>query len=250
MKSTYVTTPDNIQVEYRLAGAGSRIGAAVIDTTIQLVAFIIVALLSYWTMNGFKFYSINIDYSRLSNLGAILILFYFIIFFGYFLLSEIIMKGRTIGKRIFGLRTVRQNGQPITFIQSIIRNIIRVIIDNAGIGIITMIFSKDYKRLGDMLAGTMVISENPGKYSTKSLTLEALTGFEGTRAISSSYPIERDEYEILKDYFARKNEFIENGQYAALRVNHYFAVKFNIPANRMNDDFLRHIMAENAGLYS
>ena len=250
MKSTFVTTPDNIQVEYRLAGAGSRVGAAVIDTFIQSLAFTIILILSYWIMNGFKFSLIDFDGAALSNFGAVIIISYFLIFFGYFLISEIVMKGRTIGKKIFGLRTVRQNGQPITFIQSIIRNVIRVIIDNTGIGIVTMMFSKDYKRLGDMLAGTMVISENTGKYSTKSLTLEALTGFEKSASVNPAYPIESFEYEILKDYFARKNEFIENGQYAAFRVTDYFAKKFNIALANMNDDFLRHIMAENAGNYN
>ena len=187
---------------------------------------------------------------QVGKFGAIALLAYFVIFFGYFLLSEILMKGRTIGKRVFGLRTVRQNGQPMTFIQSITRNIIRVIIDNMGIGIVTMMFSKDYKRLGDMLAGTMVISENTSKYSTKSLTLEALTGFEKSNIINPAYPIEGGEYEILKDYFARKYEFINDGSYGAFRVADYFAKKFNIPLTSMNDDFLRHIMAENAEIYN
>jgi len=250
MKSTFVTTPDNIQVEYRLAGAGSRIGAAIIDTVIQTLVFSAIILTAYWIMNGFKFYTIDLDGAKLSNFGAIAIISYFIIFFGYFILSEIIMKGRTIGKRVFGLRTIRQNGQPITFIQSIVRNVIRVMIDNMGIGIITMMLAKDYRRLGDILAGTMVISENPSKYSTKSLTLEALTGFEKSNMVNPAYLIENNEYEILKDYFARKNEFIENGQYSAFRVTDYFAKKFNIPIERMNDDFLRHILAENAGIYN
>ena len=250
MKTTYVTTPDNIQVEYRLAGAGSRIGAAVIDSIIQTLVFIIVLLFSYWVMNGFMFYTVNFDEALLSNFAAIVIISYFIIFFGYFLLSEIVMKGQTLGKRVFGLRTIRQNGQPITFIQSIIRNIVRVMIDNLGPGVIVMMFSKDYKRLGDMLAGTMVISENPGKYTTKSLTLESPTSYEKSNVVNPAYPIESGEYELLKDYFARKNEFINNGNYAEFRVADYFAGKFNVAVSSMNDDFLKHIMAENAGNYS
>jgi len=251
MKSIFVTTPDNIEVEYRLGGAGSRMGAALIDTMIQLGVFIIVVLVALWTLFGFSLSNLMVTFGQISNVVAVVLLLYFAIFFGYFIIFEIIMKGRTPGKKVFGLRTIRKNGQPITFIQSIIRNIIRMFIDNIGVGIIMMMFTKNHTRLGDVLAGTIVISENPSKYSTKSLVYSPERSDEYERAvtINAAYPLTSEEYEIVKDYFARKGAFIEDGKYAAARISEYFAKKFDIDERMIDIKFLENMMAENKRAY-
>ena len=247
MKSIFVTTPDNIKVEYRLAGAGSRLGAAVVDTAIQFSGFLIITLVAIWVMFDFNDSQFLPSWERFANVAAVALFLYFAIFLGYFLVFEIVMKGQTPGKRLFGLRTIRANGQPITFIQSIIRNVIRVSIDNVGIGLIMMILNKNHLRLGDILAGTIVISENPSKYKSESLLWRP--GMDDTEirpTISSNYPITitYEEYEIIKDYFSRKNEFIESGKYAETRVREYFAQKFEIDMSAVDEGFLKQIMDE------
>ena len=250
MKSIFVTTPDNIQVEYRLAGAGSRVGAAVIDAMIQMGAFTVVILAALWILFGFNRDNLIITFGGMANVMAVVLLLYFIIFFGYFIIFEIFMKGRTPGKKVLGLRTIRANGQPITFIQSIIRNIVRLFIDNMGIGVIMMLLTKNHTRLGDMLAGTIVISENPSKYSTKSLVWKPEDDVnERTAAINPEYPLTSEEYEIIKDYFARKEEFLENGRYAGMIISEYFARKFDIDKQLIDMNFLLNMMAENARVY-
>ncbi|MCL2564759.1 MAG: RDD family protein [Defluviitaleaceae bacterium] len=251
MKSIFVTTPDNIEVEYRLAGAGSRLGAVIIDTLIQFGVFLIIILAALWTLFSFDIRDLMVTFGRAANVAAVVLLLYFIIFFGYFIVFEIIMKGRTPGKKVFGLRTIRTNGQPITFIQSIIRNILRLFIDNTGLGIIMMMLTKNHTRFGDMLAGTIVISENPSKYSTKSLVWkpENYEENEKTATIDTKYPLTYEEYEIIKDYFARKEEFLENGRYAGIRISEYFARKFNIDKMLIDMKFLQDMMAENMRVY-
>jgi len=251
MKSIVVTTPDNIEVEYRLAGAGSRVGAVVIDTLIQIIAFLAVLLAALWSLYDFNLDTFITTLEGAANVVAVVLLLYFVIFFGYFLIFEIIMKGRTPGKRFFGLRTIRANGQPITFIQSIIRNILRVFIDNSGVGIIMMLLMKNHTRLGDMLAGTIVISENRRKYSTKSLVWKPHEEGEAEQAatVEIKYPLTTEEYEILKDYFARKEVFFENGRYAGMRISEYFARKFGIDKRDVNVAFLREMMSQNAKAY-
>ena len=250
MKTIFVTTPDNIKVEYRLAGAGSRVGAAVIDAAIQITVFTAVIIISLQVLFGFSADALAFTFERAANIVAAVLLLYFIIFFGYFLIFEIVMKGQTPGKKIFGLRTIRSTGQPITFIQSIIRNVVRVTIDNMGVGVILMLFTKNHTRLGDILAGTIVISENPSKYTTKSLLWRpetALWDEQNEAVINSEYPITYEEYEIIKDYFARKEELFENGRYAEIRISEYFAEKFGIDRRMVNTEFLEKIMAGYSG---
>jgi len=250
MKSIFVTTPDNIKVEYRLAGAGSRLGAAIVDTAIQGTAFAIVTLVALWMLFDFNDNVFLPSMERFANVAAIVLFIYFVIFLGYFLVFEIVMKGQTPGKKLFGLRTIRANGQPITFIQSIIRNVVRVTIDNMGLGVIMMLFRKDHTRLGDMLAGTIVISENTSKYSTESLVWRPEMANEAYRpkpTINNEYEITHEEYEILKDYFARKGEFLEDGIYAERRVRDYFAQKFGMVAYMVDEAFLREIIDRHRG---
>ena len=151
MKNIVIITPSNIELIYRLAGVGSRLGAFVIDFLIQLLLILFAALI---ILVGFG----NVTTSG-TALGVFIILI-FVIHFGYFIICELTMSGRTWGKRVFGLRVIRDNGQPIDFVQSLLRNIIRITIDMIYVGIFVIIFSKQHKRLGDMLAGTVVISEN------------------------------------------------------------------------------------------
>jgi uncharacterized RDD family membrane protein YckC len=249
MKYINVTTPDNITVEYRLAGAGSRVGAAVVDSLIQGTAFTLAVLVGFIFVFDFNSLTFRFEMTGAGYIIAILLLMYFIIFFAYFIVCEIIMKGQTIGKRIFGLRTIRDNGQPITFIQSIIRNIIRVFIDNTGVGVVTMLFSKTNKRPGDMLAGTIVISENPDRIDSSSLLSREIEMYSGSNGLSSSYSVTAAEYEILKSYFARKDSFSDKGQYARWQMIAYFAEKFSVAPQALNEETLYKIMSENARVY-
>jgi hypothetical protein len=83
---------------------------------------------------------------------------FFIIFFGYHLFQEWLWNGQSIGKRILGIRVVRQNGQPIGFWEALGRNLLRVVdVYMAGIGLICMMCNANEKRFGDFLAGTLVI---------------------------------------------------------------------------------------------
>ena len=155
MKFITIVTPANIEVEYRLAGAGSRAGAFLIDFALQIIVW----LLFLWaSVRVFETFFTEVS-SADDVFVAMLIIVSFVIFSGYFIICELLMRGQTVGKRILGLRAIRDNGQPVTFARSIIRGLLRSSIDMVYAGIIVIIFSKQHKRIGDMAAGTVVISE-------------------------------------------------------------------------------------------
>ena len=92
---------------------------------------------------------------------AAVILALFIIQFGYFLLFELFMHGQTPGKRLFNLQVVKENGYPLSAVDSTIRNLVRIIDFfpvGYGVGLIVMFLNARARRLGDVLAYTVSVS--------------------------------------------------------------------------------------------
>ncbi len=153
-----VETPENIRFGYDVADIGSRFLAILIDTLIQGVIYILFAIAAIVLGNGFT----QMDLPRwLVDASVILLLLaLFLIQFGYFLFFEIFLNGATPGKRLFHLRVIKDNGYPLSPMDAIIRNMVRVIDFFPfayGVGVIVMFSNTRAKRLGDYAAGTIVV---------------------------------------------------------------------------------------------
>ena len=93
---------------------------------------------------------------------ALLITIVFSVFFGYFIVFEALWNGQTPGKKLLGIRVVRDGGYPIDFGASLIRNLIRVGEQLLGyylLAAISALISPENKRLGDLAAGTIVVRD-------------------------------------------------------------------------------------------
>ncbi len=214
MNKIKITTPENIEVEYTLADVASRTGAALIDTAAQglvyIVLIVIIALVKYFLTEFYDEY-----YGWIIGISIIISM---LISYGYFIYMELNMNGQTIGKKVLKLRTIRYNGQPLTLKHSSIRNLFRLFIDMFGVGIVFMFFSKEHKRLGDFAASTVVVAE---ENRNAPITLESL---EKTNE-NFNYYISKEENELLRDYFERKNNM---SNYVELReeLKSHFTKKF------------------------
>ena len=112
------------------------------------------------------FAATDIAPGRSTGGGALLIglftLAVFLVTAGYFMLFEILWSGQTPGKRLVGVRVIRENGYPIRPIDAVIRNLVRVVDwlpGIYGVGVLTMLLNKRSKRLGDFASGTIVVRE-------------------------------------------------------------------------------------------
>jgi uncharacterized RDD family membrane protein YckC len=214
LKKIKITTPENIEVEYSLADVGSRTAAALIDMIIQaalmLLLLIALALIAYFSKSFWRQY-----YGWIIGISLAL---FAIISYGYFIAMELSMNGQTFGKKALKLRTIRNNGQPITLKHSAIRNLFRVFIDMFGLGMVFIFFSKEHKRLGDFVASTIVVAE---KSKSLPITLESLEKVNE----HFSYYISKEEQELLRDYLERKNKM---DNYSQLReeLKSHFTKKF------------------------
>ncbi|WP_144548124.1 RDD family protein [Bacillus sp. X1(2014)] len=168
-----IKTPEFVSIQFQIAGLGSRSAAFIIDQLL-LTAFNILSLIVlFFVLDGLS----KMEFIFIGNSLpiAITIIALFIVNGGYFFAYEFFSGGRTLGKKLMGIRVIQENGHSITLLSSFIRNLIRII-DSLPtayfLGIIMIFFHSKHKRLGDLVAGTIVVHERKAKPKKKLSPLE------------------------------------------------------------------------------
>lgn len=158
-----IATPEGIELDLVIAGLGSRFVAALLDTLIKIgvvVAFVFLVAISANAGGG----------DGGGGWGtALFIVMLFLVLFAYDILFEVLGDGRTPGKRAAGIRVVRSGGEPVGFLASTIRNVIRLVdfLPFAYVaGTVTILMTAPGRRLGDLAAGTVVVRERTGGVRT------------------------------------------------------------------------------------
>ncbi len=239
-----VETPENISLEFEVAGLGSRFLAFLVDTVMQalilLMAFYVGSLVLAAVAGVFR---INGMAGSLQT--TLMILSAFVVYECYFVYFEMRLHGQSIGKKLLNLRVVKDGGHPIVFMDSAIRNILRVIdalpplffFPSYGLGSAVIMCNRQSKRLGDFVAGTIVIKER------------SMTGFEHFAAIRTNPEHLRrlrlthlqrmqdtDKY-ILREFFFRKNTFPPPVRDTiASKLAARFRKRLEIPADLYNNN--------------
>lgn len=145
-----IATPEGVEVELTLAGIGSRFIAGAVDFTIQLAVIISLALITRPAGDAG---------SAIFTSAAFAMIFF------YDVLFEVLGRGRTPGKRLNGVRVVREGGRPITLARSAVRNILRLIDILPGfyaVGMTAIFITSRNQRVGDLAAGTYVVRYRHG----------------------------------------------------------------------------------------
>jgi uncharacterized RDD family membrane protein YckC len=145
-----IATPEGVSLELSLAGLGSRFVALLADTLLQGVALaLLIVALVITGAGGFA-------------AGAVVAVAVFALLFVYPVAFELAAGGRTPGKRWSSLRVVCDDGSPLTFRSSALRNVLRLVDILPGlylIGAIAIFATRTNQRLGDLAAGTLVVRE-------------------------------------------------------------------------------------------
>jgi uncharacterized RDD family membrane protein YckC len=197
-----IETPEQITLEFPLAGIGSRFLAIAFDTLLQaaaLASLVFVALAAGLFMNAAGGPSFAVSRVWLT---AILIFAWFLIYTGYFAIFESIWNGQTPGKRLVGLRVIDASGGPVTVYASILRNLLRLVDQLPGIyavGIISVLCTERQQRLGDLAADTVVVHER----------LEAgISAPASTPAIAAlgAHKLETEDIILIDRFLARRGD--------------------------------------------
>ncbi|KQX44685.1 RDD family protein [Paenibacillus sp. Root444D2] len=158
-KELTIVTPEQVQLQFQTAGIGSRAIAHLLDCLILLVMN---GLLFLFAILMSRLYSGDWLPALADYLIAIAIILWIVVNLGYFVCTEAFMGGQTPGKRILGLRVLQNNGQSATLLSILIRNLFRLLDMMPTfyfLGAVSIIFSSKDKRIGDMVAGTIVVIE-------------------------------------------------------------------------------------------
>jgi uncharacterized RDD family membrane protein YckC len=148
-----IATPEGVDLELTLAGVGSRFPSALVDFLIQIVILIALAVVL----------RVGFGLSPAGGWGlAAWVVLSFSLFLGYDIGFEVLNSGRTPGKRLNGLRVVREDGSPVTLPSSAVRNVLRLVDILPAwylVGMTSIFVTRRNQRLGDLAGGTLVIRD-------------------------------------------------------------------------------------------
>ncbi len=216
MKQNHLTvtveTPDHIELQFQLAGIGKRFLAYLVDRLIQFgLIFALFLVITLVLLAGNKIVALaDIIYKMRQVLGqwiiAVAILIYGIVSLGYFILFEYIWSGSTPGKRFQQIRVIRTDGAPISFLESAVRNILRVV-DILGdiypLGLVVMFIDSRNRRLGDMAAGTLVVTESVSRLHSAKISTRSL-GDDDQQLRLVAAAMTPGDYQLVRKFLARR----------------------------------------------
>jgi uncharacterized membrane protein SpoIIM required for sporulation/uncharacterized RDD family membrane protein YckC len=218
-----IETPELVTFSYTIAGVGSRVAAALIDYLLCLLLFIAL-LVTLAFVGANRLVSFGGTSSEAWAL-AIVVLGQFFILWGYYVLWEGLADGQTPGKRYMRLRVVSDGGYSVSFAGSAIRNLVRILdmqpVFTYGVGIGSILVTKQGKRLGDLAAGTLVVREQvmrgrggqlPGTGDGRRATEKPR---EAAAAAVRHARLNDDEYAVLERFIERR-ESLEPARRAVL----------------------------------
>lgn len=197
-----VATAEAVSFSLEPAGLGTRTLAALIDTGWQLLVSLIIGVTQSLMMD-------IMDWEFSSWTIAIMGLFTFLVWFAYFPFFEAIWAGQTPGKRRVHLRVVKVTGHPIGPVEAVLRGLLRIVdVYVLAVGFYVTIFTKKSQRLGDLVAGTVVIREVPFElpetapesvpYQLPSSEVETIRKWRDR--------ITPDEIDLIRRFLARRQE--------------------------------------------
>jgi len=183
LDTTYtIATPEGVELKLPVAGLAARSLAWLLDAVIKFIILIVTSIILQLTGDA--------------GTGLVLITMFVILWF-YNVLFEVLNHGATPGKRVLGLRVMNDNGTPVGWTGSLIRNLIRFVDTLPGcyaFGCISVLLSRQFQRLGDLAAGTIVVHHPKHANLPRSANEES---------ISVKLPLTADEQQAIMSFGER-----------------------------------------------
>ncbi len=212
-----IETPELVAIEMPIAGIGSRFVALVVDYLIWTAAFIALFIVAAIVLPALHVFSgVSENWA-----AGIFFLIVFLLQWGYFTLFEAFANGRTPGKRVMKIHVIHRSGRAISFVESLARNLVRFVDSLPSFyvaGVVTMILNRQNQRLGDMVAGTLVVRdreiESPhwGELGTRTITAAAFAApaamtpphLKVTLPASKVAKLSTADLEVVERFFSRR----------------------------------------------
>jgi len=188
-----VEIPGGIHLEAQVVGPIPRSFAFLIDKVIQAIA-----------ISAMSIAAIPLGMGGIG--GGFFLIFLFAVEWLYPVLFELLMRGQTPGKKVMGIAVVNDDLSPVTLGTSLIRNLLRTV-DFLPLlylgGVITMLSNRRFQRLGDLAAGTLVIS------STRAAQAAAVVDVQ---PLAPAVQLSRSEQTTLVEFLQRSSQISQPRQ--------------------------------------
>jgi uncharacterized RDD family membrane protein YckC len=203
-----IRTPESVELEFVLAGVGSRavaltldylcLGAGLLGLAI-VYSVLLVRLLAVEALLGIASETVQLWVTAIAALLA------FFLYIGYFTLFETAWYGQTPGKRYAKIRVIRDDGQPERLPQATLRSLLRPIDDILFIGFFCIVLGKTEKRLGDWLAGTLVVQTDPVKSGEIEVPERSQAIGTDLLALVEITRLSPDDFATLREFLQRRS---------------------------------------------
>ncbi len=191
-----MVTPEAVALEFSTANVGSRILAFLIDA-------LIVAAVSFVGIRALTLSDATFPQWLVISIMVILIPGWYL---GYFIVSETLWRGRTVGKAALGLRVVTREGGPVRFRHAAVRAMLGVVdfaIASGFFAVLFVLLTRDNQRLGDIVAGTLVLRERSGLPAPAPVSFEVPSSLEPYAATLDVSGLRIEEYQAVRTFLLR-----------------------------------------------
>lgn len=193
-----IETPEQIPLEFPLAGIGSRFLAVALDALIQVLGALLLIFIAELLLPT----AARLTPRAWTWGAALLVLTMFVLYAGYYALFEVFWNGQTPGKRLVRIRVIGDLGRPVNAYQAILRNLLRIVDQLPGlyvVGIISVFLSPRNQRVGDLVAGTVVVHEKAMQEVQPDFAAAA-----GSRTSAPNPQISANELELIERFLQRR----------------------------------------------
>ncbi|HKE97790.1 MAG TPA: RDD family protein [Actinomycetes bacterium] len=198
-----VVTPEAVSLQFETANVGSRGVAFMLDGGV-VAAGLLVIFMALGAVAGLAGGDLP------AWLGVSLLLVIVVAWmFGYFIAQETLWRGRTLGKAALGLRVVTREGGPVRFRHALIRTLlllVDLVLSLGFVAVATILLSRANQRLGDMVAGTLVLRERSGSRPPAPVVFAAPPGLEPYVALLDTGRLDQQEYQTVRAFLLRAAE--------------------------------------------
>jgi len=236
-----IDTPEQVHLEFVLAGVGSRFMAVLLDTVIKFFLYIALFIGAGLLLSA--------PLARLAGKWTIALGIFaaFVIYWGYFAIFESLWKGQTPGKKWAGIRVIKDSGRPITPFEAAARNLLRVVDylpSFYAVGVVAMLLNEKHRRIGDFVAGTLVVHETSDRESSLFFNTPANAQF----TIPQAAKLTIQEAELIEAFLARRLDIpAEIRQQSGQRIADMVCTRLGITADTRpadNENFLELLVKE------
>lgn len=191
-----VVTGDAVVLDIQIAQLPVRALSVLIDVTVVFIVYVI----------GVALWALTLSEFDEAFSAAVLIIFTVLAIVGYPVIFETATRGRTLGKIVMGLRVVSDDGSPERFRQALFRALagfIEIWMFTGGPAVISSLLSSKGKRIGDIFAGTVVISERAPKMTPPPMMPPQLASWASALELSGLAPAQA---ELARQFLSRAEQ--------------------------------------------